>query len=83
MTGELVKIQMKKKDRKSNKRIAENLSVKQLKKILIFGPMLRNKEEPIRMRAREIAIKLKLEMKISDVEFQGDGSKIYVLLYCK
>ena len=27
------------------------------------------------MRAREIAIKLKLEMKISDVEFQGDGSK--------
>ena len=27
------------------------------------------------MRAREIAINLKLEMKISDVEFQGDGSK--------
>ena len=27
------------------------------------------------MRAREIAIHLKLEMKISDVEFQGDGSK--------
>ena len=35
----------------------------------------RNKEEAVRMRAREIAINLKLEMKISDVEFQGDGSK--------
>ena len=35
----------------------------------------RNKEESVRMRAREIAINLKLEMKISDVEFQGDGSK--------
>ena len=33
------------------------------------------KEESVRMRAREIAINLKLEMKISDVEFQGDGSK--------
>jgi cell fate regulator YaaT (PSP1 superfamily) len=35
----------------------------------------RNKEEIVRMRAREIAIELNLEMKISDVEFQGDGSK--------
>src|SRR5690606_20978914 len=29
----------------------------------------------IRKRARENAIQLNLEMKISDVEFQGDGSK--------
>ncbi len=32
-------------------------------------------------RAREIAIFLRLQMKISDVEFQGDGSKGYFLLY--
>ncbi|WP_262486499.1 PSP1 domain-containing protein, partial [Flavobacterium saliperosum] len=35
----------------------------------------RDKEDPMKVRAREIAIALKLEMKISDIEFQGDGSK--------
>lgn len=35
----------------------------------------RDKEEPMKIVAREIAIRLKLEMKISDIEFQGDGSK--------
>jgi len=35
----------------------------------------RDKEEPMKVRAREMAIALKLEMKISDIEFQGDGSK--------
>jgi len=35
----------------------------------------RDKEEPMKVKAREIAIALKLEMKISDIEFQGDGSK--------
>ncbi len=35
----------------------------------------RDKEEPMKVRARELAIALNLEMKISDIEFQGDGSK--------
>ena len=35
----------------------------------------RNREDAIQKRAREIAIHLNLQMKISDVEFQGDGSK--------
>src|SRR5690606_23508395 len=35
----------------------------------------RLKEERTQVRAREIAISLNLEMKISDVEYQGDGSK--------
>jgi len=35
----------------------------------------RDKEEPMKVRAREMAIALKLEMKLSDIEFQGDGSK--------
>jgi cell fate regulator YaaT (PSP1 superfamily) len=35
----------------------------------------RDKEEPMKVKARELAIALKLEMKISDIEFQGDGSK--------
>jgi cell fate regulator YaaT (PSP1 superfamily) len=35
----------------------------------------RNREEPMKVIAREIAIRLNLEMKISDIEFQGDASK--------
>jgi cell fate regulator YaaT (PSP1 superfamily) len=35
----------------------------------------RDKEEAMKVRARELAIAQKLEMKISDIEFQGDGSK--------
>ena len=35
----------------------------------------RDREEPMKVRARELAIQQKLEMKISDIEFQGDGSK--------
>jgi cell fate regulator YaaT (PSP1 superfamily) len=36
---------------------------------------LRDKESQIQKRARELAIGLNLEMKLSDVEFQGDGKK--------
>ena len=35
----------------------------------------RNKEEPMKVKARQFAIDLNLKMKISDIEFQGDGSK--------
>lgn len=35
----------------------------------------RNKEQKTMHEAREMAIRLNLEMKISDVEFQGDGTK--------
>lgn len=35
----------------------------------------RAKEEKVQKKARELAILLGLQMKISDVEFQGDGSK--------
>ena len=35
----------------------------------------RNKEEEVKIKSREIALKLNLSMKISDVEFQADGKK--------
>ncbi|NHW59589.1 hypothetical protein HA378_30970, partial [Escherichia coli] len=35
----------------------------------------RNKEEEVKLEARKIARNLRLQMKISDVEFQGDGTK--------
>jgi cell fate regulator YaaT (PSP1 superfamily) len=36
----------------------------------------RDKEAAMQVKARELAILHKLEMKISDVEYQGDGSKV-------
>ncbi len=74
LTGELVKIQMKKKNENPDKDLAKIYRKASQKDIDIWTEA-RNKEEIVRMRAREIAINLKLEMKISDVEFQGDGSK--------
>ncbi len=74
LTGELVKIQMKKKNENTTKDLAKIYRKASQRDIDIWTEA-RNKEEAVRMRAREIAINLKLEMKISDVEFQGDGSK--------
>ena len=74
LTGELVKIQMKKKNENPDKELAK-IYRKATQKDIDIWTEARNKEEIVRMRAREIAINLKLEMKISDVEFQGDGSK--------
>ena len=74
LTGELVKIQMKKKGENPDKELAKIYRNASQRDIDIWTEA-RNKEEAVRMRAREIAINLKLEMKISDVEFQGDGSK--------
>jgi cell fate regulator YaaT (PSP1 superfamily) len=74
LTGELVKIQMKKKNENPSKELSK-IYRKATQKDLDIWTEVRNKEEIVRMKAREIAINLKLEMKISDVEFQGDGSK--------
>lgn len=74
LSGELVKIQMKKKGVAHDAELAKIYRKASQKDIDIWSEA-RKREEPVRMRAREIAISLNLEMKISDVEFQGDGSK--------
>ena len=75
LTGELVRVQMKRKkaDPTSDEipkiyRIATQKDIDKWQKV-------RGQEEEIKKRSREMAIILGLEMKISDVEFQGDGSK--------
>ncbi|WP_405351100.1 stage 0 sporulation family protein [Nonlabens sp. Asnod3-H03] len=75
LTGELVRVQLKKKkiryetdDIPKVYRIASQTDVDKWK-------AAREREEPMKVRAREIAIRLNLQMKISDIEFQGDGSK--------
>ncbi|ESU21951.1 hypothetical protein FCR2A7T_04130 [Flavobacterium cauense R2A-7] len=74
LTGELVKVQMKKKGVNHEGEVPKIYRKASQKDIDIWSDA-RDKEEPMKVRAREMAIALKLEMKISDIEFQGDGSK--------
>ncbi|MEC4113669.1 PSP1 domain-containing protein [Myroides pelagicus] len=74
LTGELVKVQMKKKGYNPEGEVLK-IYRKATQKDIDIWQEARDREEPVRMRARELAIALNLEMKISDVEFQGDGSK--------
>ncbi len=75
LTGELVKIQMKKKGVESSSKEVLKIYRKATQKDIDIWSEARGKEEKMKVRARELAIQLKLEMKISDIEFQGDGSK--------
>ena len=75
LTGELVKIQMKKKGVNHTSNDVPKIYRKASQKDIDIWSTARDKEEPMKVRARELAIAQKLEMKISDIEFQGDGSK--------
>jgi cell fate regulator YaaT (PSP1 superfamily) len=76
LTGELVRVQMKRK--KVNLEDAENVLKiyrKASQKDIDIWSAARDKEEPMKVKARQFAIDLSLKMKISDIEFQGDASK--------
>jgi len=75
LLGELVKIQMKKKNINPDTKFF-NIYRKATQSDLDTWEKFRVKEEKTQVKAREIAINLNLEMKISDTEFQGDGSKV-------
>lgn len=72
LTGKLVKLQMLKNNYRGEVkriyRLAKPNDVERLNEA-------RAKEHKTMLRAREIAEELKLNMKISDVEYQGDGNK--------
>jgi len=76
LTGELVKIQMNKKGVDYTKEVLPKVYRKASQKDIDVWTDFRNKEAQIQVKAREMAIALNLEMKISDIETQGDGSKI-------
>ncbi|APG60849.1 PSP1 domain-containing protein [Christiangramia salexigens] len=75
LTGELVRVQMKKK--KEDPESGEILKIyrKATQKDIDVWQEVREREDKIKQRSRQIAIRLNLSMKISDVEFQGDASK--------
>jgi cell fate regulator YaaT (PSP1 superfamily) len=73
LTGRLAQMQLKRKqyDSKPIRTVYRKANVADLEK----WQSSRQKEKPVMIRARQIAASLNLEMKISEVEFQGDGSK--------
>ena len=76
LTGELVRIQMKrKKVDQSDEETVRKIYRKASQKDINIWQGVRDKEEPMKVKARQFAIDLSLEMKISDIEYQGDGSK--------
>lgn len=74
LTGELVKIQMKKKFVPETNPLKIYRLANQ--KDIEVWQECRAKEEPVKIQARKIAYGLNLDMKITDVEYQGDGAKI-------
>ena len=74
LTGELVRVQMRKKKVTYDESLPK-IYRKATQRDIDKWVKVRGKEEEIKKRSREIAIILGLQMKISDVEFQGDGSK--------
>ena len=74
LTGELVKIQMKKKHVSEDNPLKIYRLANQ-KDIEVWHES-RGKEEAVKIQARKISYALHLDMKITDVEFQGDGAKV-------
>lgn len=74
MTGPLVRLQMKKGN------VTDNTEIKRVLRLASESDMekfaqARAREEDTMIRSRQIAAELNLNMKIGDVEYQGDGAK--------
>ena len=76
LTGELVRVQMKKKKENPNPESLPKIYRKASQKDIDIWQTARDREADIQKQSRVIAIRLGLKMKISDVEFQGDASKV-------
>jgi cell fate regulator YaaT (PSP1 superfamily) len=75
MAGELVKLQLKKKSIDPNSAEIKKIYRKAKQNDIDKWEAARALENPTMYRARTIAVELKLNMKISDVEYQGDKTK--------
>ena len=76
LTGELVRVQMKRKkvDIDDPENVLKIYRKASQRDIDVWSKS-RDKEEAMKVKARQFAIDLNLKMKISDIEYQGDGSK--------
>lgn len=74
LQGELVRLQMKKKKVEDDEEIKEIYRVATQKDLDRFEEV-KNRELPTLYRTRQIIQELKLEMKLTDIEYQADGTK--------
>lgn len=75
VVGELVRLQMNKKGAKDNHEI-KKIYRKATEEDIATWQEVRMQEKETMMKSRDIASELGLVMKISDVEYQGDGKKV-------
>ena len=75
LTGELVKIQMRKKHVGFDSEEVKQIYRKASQRDIDIWQAARDKEQEVQRNARLIITRLGLQMKLSDVEFQGDGNK--------
>jgi cell fate regulator YaaT (PSP1 superfamily) len=75
LTGELVRMQMRRRNSTTDNPEMKNVIRKATQRDLDIFQEARSLEETTMHRAREMSHKLGLEMKLSDVEYQGDKTK--------
>ena len=75
LAGELVKVQMKKRNIAIDSEEINKIYRKATQKDIDIWQAARDKEEETQRKGREILGRLGLQMKLSDVEYQGDGNK--------
>ena len=75
LVGELVRFQLRKKKLLPESENILQLLRKATDKDIATWQAARDREQQVQKRSREMALALKLNMKLSDVEFQGDGKK--------
>ena len=75
LAGELVRVQMKRKNISETPEEVLKIYRKASQRDIDIWQKARDKEEAMKVKARQFAIDLKLQMKISDIEYQGDASK--------
>jgi cell fate regulator YaaT (PSP1 superfamily) len=75
LTGELVRLQMHKKHVDTTPESGKKVYRKATQRDLDRWSEVRQNEPETMFKSRAIAKRLNLDMKISDVEYQGDGSK--------
>jgi cell fate regulator YaaT (PSP1 superfamily) len=75
LSGELVRVQMKKKNIAEDSEEVRKIYRKATQKDIDIWKKAREKEYDTQYKGREILSRLGLKMKLSDVEYQGDGNK--------
>jgi cell fate regulator YaaT (PSP1 superfamily) len=75
LTGELIKVQLKKMGLELDSENIKKIYRKATQKDIDVWTVARKKEYDTQFKGREIIGRLGLKMKLSDVEYQGDGNK--------